>query len=122
MVAVSIGSRRFSRTFSLDCEVLMPKPRNQSRILADLVEAYHGRPVERVDGHDLSSPRLRLQDCQVVEEMSMESTDYVLLRRIKIQKNGIASLTPRERDAVRHTCTGASTRKSPASRAEPPRS
>lgn len=54
------------------------------------------------------APRIRLQDWQIVEEVSIGSTDYVLLRRTRGPKNGVESLTPRERDAVRLACTGAS--------------
>lgn len=63
---------------------------------------------DQADGDDPGAPRLRLQDWQVVEEVSIGSTDYVILRRTRSPKRGIESLTPRERDAVRRACAGAS--------------
>lgn len=82
----------------------MSSPRKPSRMQADLSEVRERRP----DGDDAGTPRIRLQDWQVVDKVSVGSTDYVLLRRTRGPKSGVESLTPRERDAVRHACTGAS--------------
>src|SRR5262245_53895630 len=86
----------------------MPRPRKLSRMQADLIDVHDGRRDGKTDGDDPGAPRIRLQDWQVVERLSVGSTDYVLLRRTTVAKRGVESLTPRERDAVRHASTGAS--------------
>jgi DNA-binding CsgD family transcriptional regulator len=86
----------------------MPRPRKQSRLQADLIDVQDERPEGPTDGDDPGTPHIRLQDWEVVDEVSVGSTDYVILRRTKGAKSGIESLTPRERDAVRLACTGAS--------------
>jgi DNA-binding CsgD family transcriptional regulator len=87
---------------------LMPRPRKLSRLQADPINGHDGRGDGQTDGDDPGAPRIRLQDWEVIDEVSVGSTDYVILRRTKGQKSGIESLTPRERDAVRLACTGAS--------------
>jgi DNA-binding CsgD family transcriptional regulator len=57
---------------------------------------------------DPAAPHIRLQDWEVIDQVSIGSTDYVILRRTKGPKSGVQALTPRERDAVRLACTGAS--------------
>jgi DNA-binding CsgD family transcriptional regulator len=86
----------------------MPKPRKLSRMPADLINGDDGRRDGQTDGDDPGAPRIRLQDWEVIDEVSVGSTDYVILRRTRGQKSGVESLTPRERDAVRLACTGAS--------------
>lgn len=86
----------------------MPKPTTPRRLLADVIRAHYGLRSERASGRESRPPRLRLQDWQVVEEVLVEFTPYVLLRRCKVPKDGVDGLTPRERDAVRHAVTGAS--------------
>ena len=44
----------------------------------------------------------------MVDAVSVDAVEYVLLRRAAQPKNGLDSLTPRELDVVRHACTGAS--------------
>jgi DNA-binding CsgD family transcriptional regulator len=103
---------------------LMPRPRKQGRLVVDLVNGHDGRPDGQTngqtnghtnghanghsDGDDPGAPHIRLQDWEVIDQVSVGSTDYVILRRTKGGKSGIESLTPRERDAVRLACTGAS--------------
>ena len=77
----------------------MARPRKPIGTQGDPIDVYSDDP---------GAPRIRLQDWQVVEKVSVGSTDYVLLRRTKGPQTGVESLTPRERDAVRHACTGAS--------------
>jgi DNA-binding CsgD family transcriptional regulator len=86
----------------------MPKSREPDRLLADVIRIHYGTRGDRRRGHDASPPRLRLQDWQVVEELSVDRAEYVLLRRVGSARNGMDSLTVRERDAVRHASTGAS--------------
>ena len=104
----------------------MPSPRKQSRMQANLVNGRdgrrngqtHGQPNTNgqasgqthghTDGDDPGAPHIRLQDWEVIDEVSVGSTDYVILRRTRGTKSGVESLTPRERDAVRLACTGAS--------------
>jgi DNA-binding CsgD family transcriptional regulator len=86
----------------------MPRPPKRSRKQAELIELHDEQRDGQADGDSPNTPRIRLQDWQVVEKVSVGSTDYVLLRRTRGPKSGIESLTPRERDAVRHACTGAS--------------
>lgn len=86
----------------------MARPRKPSGMQADPIDVYDGRRDGQTDSDDPGAPRIRLQDWQVVEKVSVGSTDYVLLRRTRGPKSGVESLTPRERDAVRHACTGAS--------------
>jgi DNA-binding CsgD family transcriptional regulator len=86
----------------------MPRPRKQSRIQADLINGDDGPGDGQTDGEDPGAPRIRLQDWEVIDEVSVGSSDYVILRRTKGTKSGVESLTPRERDAVRLACTGAS--------------
>lgn len=86
----------------------MPTPRKPSRKQAELIELHDELRDGQTDGDAPSTPRIRLQDWQVVEQVSVGSTDYVLLRRTRGTKSGVESLTPRELDAVRHACTGAS--------------
>ena len=74
----------------------MPGPRKTNRMQADLDEG------------DLGPPRLRLQDWQVVTEVSVDGAEYVLLRRTRSPRTGMGSLTARERDVVSHARTGAS--------------
>jgi DNA-binding CsgD family transcriptional regulator len=124
---------------------LMPRPRKQSRMQADLVNGHdghdghdgqangqanghlnghpNGQANSQTNGHpngqtnganghaeggDPGAPHIRLQDWEVIDQVSVGSTDYVILRRTRGAKSGIESLTPRERDAVRLACTGAS--------------
>lgn len=86
----------------------MPLRRHLRHWLADLIEFHdrEGGTPERARAG--GSPQLRLQDWRVVEKISVGSTDYVLLRRVEAPKNGVDSLTARERDALRHASTGAS--------------
>jgi DNA-binding CsgD family transcriptional regulator len=86
----------------------MPRARKRSRIPPDLINGDDGPRDGQVDGDDPGAPRIRLQDWEIIDEVSIGSTDYVILRRTKGPKNGVESLTPRERDAVRLACTGAS--------------
>lgn len=86
----------------------MPRSRKSSRIRADLIDLHVGGEEGRTDDGGPGAPRLRLQDWRVVTEVSVGGTDYVVLRRTRGPRSGIESLTPRERDAVRHACTGAS--------------
>jgi DNA-binding CsgD family transcriptional regulator len=85
----------------------MARPRKPSGTQGGTINVYDGQR-DQTDSDDPGAPRIRLQDWQVVEKVSVGSTDYVLLRRTKGPKTGVESLTPRERDAVRHACTGAS--------------
>jgi DNA-binding CsgD family transcriptional regulator len=75
--------------------------------LYELIRVHYERPREGIDG-SARPPRLRLQDWQVVETASVDSVEYVLLRRAVEPKNGLDSLTPREHDVVHHVCAGAS--------------
>jgi DNA-binding CsgD family transcriptional regulator len=86
----------------------MPTSRKPSRKQEALIELHDELGDAQSDGHAPSTPRIRLQDWQVVEKVSVGSTDYMLLRRTRGTKSGVEALTPRERDAVRHACTGAS--------------
>ena len=86
----------------------MARPRKPSGAPGDPIDVYDGQCDSQTDSDDPGAPRIRLQDWHVVEKVSVGSTDYVLLRRTKGPKTGVESLTPRERDAVRHACTGAS--------------
>ncbi len=52
-----------------------------------------------------------MRSWQVVEEVSVGTDDYILLRRIqpsKVAGAGLDSLTPREREALHHASGGAS--------------
>lgn len=75
------------------------------QLLAELIQ-FHYRPQSQVLGDNPRHPRLRLQDWQIVEELSILSTRYILLR--STPKDGPDSLTARELDALRRACTGAS--------------
>jgi DNA-binding CsgD family transcriptional regulator len=86
----------------------MPGPRKPSRVQADLINVHNGLRDGQTDGEDPGAPRIRLQDWEVLDEVSVGATDYVILRRTRGSKRGVESLTPRERDAVRLACTGAS--------------
>jgi DNA-binding CsgD family transcriptional regulator len=86
----------------------MPKAREPDRLLADVIRAHYEARADRRRRDEPSPPHLRLQDWQVVEQLSVDRAEYVLLRRVSSARNGIDSLTQRERDAVRHACTGAS--------------
>jgi DNA-binding CsgD family transcriptional regulator len=86
----------------------MPGPRKPSRMQADLINVHNGLRDGQTDGEDPGAPRIRLQDWEVLDEVSVGATDYVILRRTRGSKRGVESLTPRERDAVRLACTGAS--------------
>ena len=106
----------------------MPRPPKRSRMQADLVNGHderrdghgngqanghtnghtNGQSNGHTDGDDPGTPHIRLQDWEVIDEVSVGSTDYVILRRTRGTKSGVESLTPRERDAVRLACTGAS--------------
>jgi DNA-binding CsgD family transcriptional regulator len=89
----------------------MSKPSNPRQILTQLIRRYYRREVAgatRTARSDRDSPHLRLQDWRVVEEVSVRSTKYVLLRRVPSPKYGFGSLTAREFDTVRRACTGAS--------------
>lgn len=93
------------------CEQEMSKPRSPRQILTQLIELHYRREMARATQaarSDHDSPRLRLQDWRVVEEVSVRSTKYVLLRRVPSPKHGFGSLTAREFDTVRCACTGAS--------------
>lgn len=86
----------------------MPRPRKPSRKQSERLELHDERRDGQTEGDASGAPRIRLQDWQVVEEVSVGATEYLLLRRTRGAKVGVESLTPRERDAVRHACTGAS--------------
>jgi DNA-binding CsgD family transcriptional regulator len=85
----------------------MAESREAKPALYELIRVHYEQPRERGDG-SAHPPRLRLQDWQVVETASVDSAEYVLLRKTVEPKDGLDSLTPRERDAVHHACTGAS--------------
>ncbi len=82
-----------------------PEPRF---VLEDTIESLYGRRIGRAKPGSEPLPRLRLRDWRVIEELSVGPDDYLLLRRVKVDGAGFESLTARERDAVRHACTGAS--------------
>jgi DNA-binding CsgD family transcriptional regulator len=86
----------------------MPKLRKAIRMQADPIHVDDERRDGQTDGEDPGAPHIRLQDWEVIDEVSVGSTDYVILRRTRSAKSGVESLTPRERDAVRLACTGAS--------------
>lgn len=86
----------------------MPRLRKPNPMQSDPLDVHDGRRDGKTAGDDPRAPRIRLQDWHVVEKVSVGSTDYMLLRRTRGPRTGIESLTPRERDAVRHACTGAS--------------
>ena len=77
------------------------------RALADLL-ASRNRLVARVGTFGDGPPRLRLQDWRVLEELSIGSNDYVVLRRVRGGKHGVRSLTTREKNVVHHVCAGLS--------------
>ena len=88
----------------------MRNRRTPRHVLADLIESHYGRRIEgpRARRGSRGRPDLRLQDWRVVEEISIGSEVYVLLSRAGAEKDGFASLTTRELDAVRHACAGSS--------------
>lgn len=88
-------------------EDAMSESNKASPVLYELIRVHYERPREPVDG-GAGAPRLRLQDWQVVETASVDCVEYVLLRRAVEPKEGLDSLTPRERDAAQHACLGAS--------------
>src|SRR5262245_55977113 len=85
----------------------MSKPLPPEFALAELIEAHYGEEAEPATNCD-GSPRLRLQDWQLVEAILVGSTEFVLLRRVRGPRKGVDSLTARERDAARCAATGAS--------------
>jgi DNA-binding CsgD family transcriptional regulator len=88
----------------------MPKLRSPGHILGDLIKRYYQRRIARSRNRDRSPPRLRLQDWQVVDRISVGRSDYVLLCRVRDPRRGYASLTAREREAARLASTGASSK------------
>lgn len=77
---------------------------NPGKFLADFIKLHYLGQSHTV-GDNPRPPRLRLQDWQIVEEVSILSTKYVLLR--SAPKDGLDSLTARELDALRRACSGA---------------
>ncbi len=77
-----------------------------------LAEAPGAAPARKEDEEGSAAqpgpPRLRLQDWRVVEAMTVGTTDYVLLCRIRATTDPFDALTARERDAVHQACSGAS--------------
>jgi DNA-binding CsgD family transcriptional regulator len=86
----------------------MPRPRKATPMQADPINVDEGRRDGQTNGDDPGTPHIRLQDWEIIDEVSVGATDYVILRRTRGAKSGVESLTPRERDAVRLACTGAS--------------
>jgi DNA-binding NarL/FixJ family response regulator len=68
------------------------RPRSRRRLLAELIDTF-------------------MKGWQVIEEVSVGTDDYILLRRIqpsKVTAAGLDSLTRREREALHHASGGAS--------------
>lgn len=86
----------------------MAESRELEPRLAELIRAHYRQRSERAAGGVQRPPGLRLQDWRVVDTVSVDAVEYVLLRRVVEAKCGLDSLTPRERDVVRHACAGAS--------------
>jgi DNA-binding CsgD family transcriptional regulator len=76
--------------------------------LTHLLESHLEMRTEIGAAGSEPAPHIRLQDWRLVDEASVDGTDYVLLRRVQVPRDGVNSLTARERDAIRHACTGAS--------------
>lgn len=85
----------------------MPRP-----TLADLIRRHARRrtqdDVEEVSSTPTYPLQLRARDWLVVDAMSLESEDFVLLRRVRRPGRELDSLTARERQVVRLACGGAS--------------
>lgn len=76
--------------------------------LAELIDSIDRRLLlERDRLPDEGGPRLRLKDWKVLEMVSVGPADYVILRRVRVEKRAFDSLAARELDAVRHACAGA---------------
>lgn len=76
--------------------------------LVEVIRRHYDQPNARTGTTDSRPPRVRPQDWQIVEEISLGSADYILLRRLPSRGNALDSLTVRERDVLRHACAGAS--------------
>jgi DNA-binding CsgD family transcriptional regulator len=75
------------------------------RTLAELLDS-HEELVGQGRDTDKRPPRLRLQDWHVVDRLSSDSTEYVILRRVHGREQGSQPLTIRERDVVCRACAG----------------
>ncbi len=87
------------------------RPRSRHRLLAELIDTFYRQPTEEAEP---AAERIRhplMKGWQVIEEVSVGTDDYILLRRIqpsKVTAAGLASLTRREREALHHASGGAS--------------
>jgi DNA-binding CsgD family transcriptional regulator len=90
----------------------MPDFTSTSHPLADLLEAHYGEPIEEPTPPGLheARPPFRLGDWQLLDEISVGSREYLLLRRVSSSSNEFDSLTVRELEAVRRASSGASNR------------
>lgn len=72
-----------------------------------LLAAHFGEQVEVARMPVDCLRRLRLKGWRVVDEVSIDSEQYLLLRSTVRPKTGLLSLTEREREAVQLACDGA---------------
>jgi len=75
--------------------------------LVALLAAHFGERVDVVRTPLDCLPRLRLKGWRVVDEVSVESEVYLVLRSTTRPNTGLLSLTEREREAVRLACSRA---------------
>ena len=86
-------------------------PGDARQLLRSLIEAHYeaAGSAEQADPADPAVVRpSTLRGCGVLEQISLASGDYLLVRRPPAARTGWDALTPREREAVRWVCTGAS--------------
>lgn len=80
--------------------------------LAELIESHYERQGEEARCGDQFPPHPLLKGWWILERIRVNSSDYLLLRRIHAAIGGVRAgvnvLTPREREAVRWACMGTS--------------
>jgi DNA-binding CsgD family transcriptional regulator len=86
-------------------------PRSRGCLLAELIDTFYRQPTEAAEAGEDCIRHPLMRGWRVVEEVSVGTDDYMLLRRIqpsKVTGAGLDSLTPREREALHHASLGPS--------------